>query len=149
MLKLNASYSKKVPAETEFSSKCFHASVEVELSDAITPEGIKAKIHETFELVRASVESEINSAPAQQRQAAPVNNQVPAQSRPFRGSSANSDAPASEKQFKLLFDLGNRSSVCVNDLARERFNVGGYAQLSKGQCSQLIDELVRLSDKAA
>ena len=147
MLKLNASYSKKVPAETEFSSKSFHASLEVELSDAITPEGIKAKIHETFELVRASVESEINGNT--QRQAAPVNQQAPAQSRPFRGNSANSDAPASEKQFKLLFDLGNRCGVRVNDLARERFNVGGYAQLNKSQCSQLIDELVRLSDKAA
>ena len=150
MLKLNASFSKKVPAETEFSSKCFHASVEVELSDGITPEGIKAKIRETFELVRASVESEINGAPVQQRQqAAPVNNQAPPQSRPFRGGSPNSDAPASDKQFKLLFDLGNRSGVRINDLARERFNVGGYAQLNKGQCSQLIDELVRLSDKAA
>jgi len=149
MLKLNASFSKKVPAETEFSSKSFHASLEVELSDAITPEGIKAKIHETFELVRASVESEINSVPVQQRQPEPVNHQNTPQSRPFRGGSANSDAPASDKQFKLLFDLGNRSGVRVNDLARERFNVGGYAQLSKGQCSQLIDELVRLSDKAA
>jgi len=149
MLKLNASYSKKVPAETEFSSKSFHASLEVELSDAITPEGIKAKIHETFELVRSSVESEINSVPAQQRQAPPVNNQAPAQSRPFRGNPANSDAPASDKQFKLLFDLGNRAGVRINDLVRERFNVGGYGQLSKGQCSQLIDELVRLSDKAA
>jgi len=149
MLKLNASFSKKVPAETEFSSKSFHASLEVELSDAITPEGIKAKIHETFELVRASVESEINSVPVQPRQPEPVNHQAPAQSRPFRGGSPNSDAPASDKQFKLLFDLGNRSGVRINDLARERFNVGGYAQLNKGQCSQLIDELVRLSDKAA
>jgi len=150
MLKLNASYSKKVPADTEFSSKSFHASLEVELSDAITPEGIKAKIHETFELVKASVESEINNTPTQQRQQQePPSRQNNTQSRPFRGNPANSDAPASEKQFKLLFDLGNRSGVRVNDLARERFNVGGYAQLSKGQCSQLIDELVRLSDKAA
>ena len=149
MLKLNASFSKKVPAETEFSSKCFHASVEVELSDAITPEGIKAKIRETFELVRASVESEINGAPAQQRQPEPVNRQNSPQSRPFRGNTTNSEAPASDKQFKLLFDLGNRAGVRINDLARERFNVGGYGQLSKGQCSQLIDELVRLSDKAA
>ena len=87
--------------------------------------------------------------PAQQRQAAPVNNQAPAQSRPFRGNPANSEAPASEKQFKLLFDLGNRCGVRINDLVRERFNVGGYANLTKGQCSQLIDELVRQSDKAA
>ena len=36
MLKLNASYSKKVPAEEEYSSQSFHASVEVELPDGLT-----------------------------------------------------------------------------------------------------------------
>ena len=35
MLKLNASYSKKVPAEEEYSSKSFHASVEVELATGL------------------------------------------------------------------------------------------------------------------
>ena len=33
MLKLNASYSKKVPAEGEYSSQSYHASIEVELPD--------------------------------------------------------------------------------------------------------------------
>ena len=35
MLKLNASYSKKVPADAEYSSQSFHASVEVELPDGL------------------------------------------------------------------------------------------------------------------
>ena len=148
MLKLNASYSKKVPADSEFSSQSYHASVEVELSDGITPEGIKSKIHETFELVRASVESELhgNAQPANRQD----NQRGNAPTRQFRGNNnARSDAPASDKQFKLLFDLGNRAGVRINDLARERFNIGNYNDLTKGQCSQLIDELVRLSDKAA
>ena len=38
MLKLNASYSKKVPAGEEYSSQSFHASVEVELPDGLTQE---------------------------------------------------------------------------------------------------------------
>jgi hypothetical protein len=29
MLKLNASYSKKIPADSQYSSQSFHASVEV------------------------------------------------------------------------------------------------------------------------
>ena len=33
MLKLNASYSKKVPAEGEYTSQSYHASIEVELPD--------------------------------------------------------------------------------------------------------------------
>ena len=33
MLKLNASYSKKVPADGEYTSQSYHASIEVELPD--------------------------------------------------------------------------------------------------------------------
>ena len=65
MLKLNASYSKKVPADTEYSSQSFHASVEVELPDGLTQDQLNAKIHETFDLVRASVEAELNENFAQ------------------------------------------------------------------------------------
>ena len=57
MLKLNASYSKKVPAGEEYSSQSYHASVEVELPDGLTQEQLQARIHETFDLVRNSVEA--------------------------------------------------------------------------------------------
>ena len=36
MLKLNASYSKKVPAGEEYSSQSYHTSVEVELPDGLS-----------------------------------------------------------------------------------------------------------------
>ncbi len=60
MLKLNASYSKKVPAGEEYSSQSFHASVEVELPDGLTQDQLQARIHETFDLVRNSVEAELH-----------------------------------------------------------------------------------------
>ena len=60
MLKLNASYSKKVPAEGEYSSQSYHASIEVELPDGLTQNQLNSKIHETFALVRDSVESELH-----------------------------------------------------------------------------------------
>ena len=142
MLKLNASYSKKVPAESDYSSKSYHASVEVELADSISPDGISEKIHETFELVRNAVENEINGVTAENHVR---NNATPKRQ---NGKSVN-DSLASDKQLKLLFDLANRGGVRVNDMARERFNVDNYAKLTKSQCSQLIDELVRLNDKAA
>ena len=56
MLKLNASYSKKVPAGEEYSSQSYHASVEVELPDGLTQDQLQSRIHETFDLVRNSVE---------------------------------------------------------------------------------------------
>ena len=66
MLKLNTSYSKKVPAESEYSSKSYHASIEMELPDGLTEAQIKERIHGTFDLVRETVETEIGSqAPRQ------------------------------------------------------------------------------------
>ena len=44
MLKLNASYSKKVPAEADYSSQQFHCQVEVELSDGLTQEQIQKRL---------------------------------------------------------------------------------------------------------
>ena len=60
MLKLNASYSKKIPAESDYSSQSYHASIEVELPDGLNSNQLHEKIHETFDLVRNSVESELH-----------------------------------------------------------------------------------------
>ncbi len=68
MLKLNASYSKKVPAEAEYSSQQYHCQVEVELPDGLTQDQIQGRIHETFIMVRDSVEAELQTA----RQTAPA-----------------------------------------------------------------------------
>ena len=80
MLKLNASYSKKVPADTEYSSQSYHASVEVELPDGLTPEQLNARIHETFAMVRDSVESELHGnavrQPSVPRQTLPPQHQT-------------------------------------------------------------------------
>ena len=67
MLKLNASYSKKVPADGEYTSQSYHASIEVELPAGLSSEQLNGKIHETFEMVRNSVEAELHgNIPAQQ-----------------------------------------------------------------------------------
>ena len=44
MLKLNAAYSKKVPAEGEYTSQSYHASIEVELPDGLSQEQLNDKI---------------------------------------------------------------------------------------------------------
>ena len=41
MLKLNASYSKKVPAESEYSSQQYHCQIEVELPDGLNPQQLQ------------------------------------------------------------------------------------------------------------
>ena len=134
MLKLNTSYSKKVPAETEYSSKSYHASIEMELPDGLSEQQIKDRIHGVFDLVRTTVEMEIGSqAP---RQAAPSGN-APRQS----GPPAHIDY-ASAKQIKYLLDLGRQYGMTPGDLAA-RAGARSVDELTRQQCSKLIDSLGR------
>ena len=145
MLKLNASYSKKVPADTEYSSQSYHASVEVELPDGLTPEQLNAKIRETFALVRDSVETELHSEPANTQNSnvppLPIPPAQPQQSKPgYSRNGKASDTPASPKQIKFLLDLARQNGYTAEQL-KARFNVPALESLTKTQCSRAIDEL--------
>ena len=142
MLKLNASYSKKVPAEGEYSSQSYHASIEVELPDGLTPDQLNSKIHETFALVRNSVESELHGGNAvthtlvQQEQ--PRSNQQGYP--PARNNQApTSDAPASPKQISYLLSLASKRGITPSQIAAQQ-NVANIDQLSRRQCSALIEQ---------
>jgi len=154
MLKLNASYSKKVPADSEYSSQSFHASVEVELPDGLSQDQLNAKIHETFDLVRASVEAELNEncAPHQpallpQENTANAPQMPPAQPQQNKTGyrKPTPDVPASPKQVKYLLDLARQYGVSPDQI-KAKFNVPALESLTKTQCSRAIDEL---SGKAA
>ena len=158
MLKLNASYSKKVPADSQYSSQSYHASVEVELPDGLSHEELDARIHETFALVRDSVESELHGNAVQQPSQP---SQTPnSQSQPGlydntpqnasklaygKKNGTTSDALASPKQVKYLLDLARQYGVSPDQI-KAKFNVPALESLSKTQCSRAIDEL---SGKAA
>ena len=129
MLKLNASYSKKVPAETEYSSQSYHASIEVEIPDGLTAEQLQNRIHETFDLVRNSVETELhggNCTTVQQRPQSPQ-------------SYSGGKGPASPKQIKYLLDLARDAHVTPQQIAA-RFRVNSVEELSRNQCSLAINE---------
>lgn len=139
MLKLNASYSKKVPAGEEYSSQSYHASIEVELPDGLSGEQLQTRIHQTFDLVRNSVEAELHG-------------QNTAQYGDFEGRSApkhdhqgnrtgavKNDAPASSKQLSYLLDLARQRGVTVQQIAA-RFQVADIRHLTKQQCSSQLNE---------
>ena len=131
MLKLNASYSKKVPAEGEYTSQSYHASIEVELPDGLSQEQLNGKIHETFALVKESVEAELSEKiPARQGDNAPQNTA----NQPVQGST-----PASPKQINYLLSLASRRGVTPQQIAAQN-NVASVDQLSKKQCSALIEQ---------
>ena len=141
MLKLNTSFSKKIPGDVQFSSKSFHASVEIELPDGLSPQQLQDRIHQTFQLVRNSVETELGSGnggapetPPQQNNAA----SIPAQN--GNGGNGKKTGPASEKQIKYLIDLVafNGADIAVY---LKRYGVSSAYDLTRDACSKLIDEI--------
>ena len=136
MLKLNASYSKKVPTSEQFSSQSYHCSVEVELSDAATPEQLQAKIHDTFALVRDAVESELHGKSAAKPEPA---------AQTAKPESAKPDtAKASNKQVKYLLDLAKGKGLtltALNARVQDRFKVETVYELARKDASKLVDEL--------
>ena len=136
MLKLNASYSKKVPTSEQFSSQSYHCSVEVELSDAATPEQLQAKIHDTFALVRDAVETELHGKPA----AKPEPAAQTAKAEPAKPDTAK----ASNKQVKYLLDLAKGNGLtltALNARVQDRFKVETVYDLGRKDASKLVDEL--------
>ena len=133
MLKLNASYSKKVPAEGEYTSQSYHASIEVELPDGLNSEQLNSKIHETFALVRNSVEAELHGAtPA----VTVTTTQATPQSGNYKGRS--NDVPASPKQIKFMLDLARNMGITPAQIAAQH-GVATVEQLSRKQCSDIIN----------
>ena len=169
MLKLTASYSKKVPvAGADYSSQSYHAAVELEIPDGQSPEQLQARIRQTFEMVRSSVENELHNghSPAVPVETAPV----PAKEKPAESASAgnNGSAPAangngngspvqkaSGKQIKFLSDLAVKHQLDLKELdalAQREFKVAGCNDLTRKQASDFIDrfqQIVEASRRAA
>jgi len=136
MLKLSASYSKKVPAGEEFSSQSFHCAVEVELPDGLSREELDKRIHETFGLVKYSVDTELASVNANGfGTPAPRAQQFPAQN-------ARKQQPASARQLSYLCDIAARNGMSPGELEAEiasRFGVRALNQLTREDASHMIE----------
>ena len=147
MLKLNASFSKKVPAEVEFSSKGYSATIEIELPDGLTQQQLQGRIHDTFELVRSSVENEINGIAETVNTVqtpAPVNSNT----KPYQNNNSNNSnytqknnksvGLASPKQVKYLSDLARTGNIPLNGYL-ENYGHTKVSELDRQQCSYLIN----------
>lgn len=144
MLKAIVSYSKKVPAETEFSSQGYSLSLETEIPEH-DPAAIHARLSETFQLVKGQVEQELaNGNGKQPGLDDPGSNTVPL-------PPSRSNGKATNRQVKFITDLANRQGIALSDLnsrIRERFSVDGLYDLDKKQASAVLDEL-KATKKAA
>ena len=159
MLKLNAAYSKKVPAEGQYSSQSYHCTIEVELPDGLSPQQLQEKVHGVFDFVRNSVETELHNAASAQQTAHPAqppvqqvqqyydpqqNYQQPQQSQPpYQPNQGpqyrNSNAAASPKQVNYLLSLAKRAGWTVQQIL-QRCQIPNIEAIPARVCSQLIQE---------
>ena len=150
MLKVCTSYSKKVPTDQQYSSQQFHASVEVELSDALSPEQLQERIHQTFTVVRNTVESEISgngngnghgdSAPAPTSRLGGFH--VPTGDK----TNGNGNGKASNAQIKYMTSLATEQDIrlsALNAYCQDNYKVDSIYDLTKKQASELVDSLKR------
>ena len=138
MLKLNAAYSKKVPTQEKFSSQSYLASVEVELPHGMSATELKNKIHDTFELVRESVENEIAGGRASR----------PALRHPNAGNRVQGERreplKATNNQIGYILKLAQHQGkglAEVNEMASELYRVASIYELTRRDASSLLDQL--------
>lgn len=150
MLKVCSSYSKKIPGDAQYSSQQFHASVEIELSDALSPEQLQERIHQTFTVVRNTVESEISgngngnghgeSSPAPASRLGGFH--VPVGDK----TNGNGNGKASNAQIKYMTSLATEQDIrlsALNAYCQDNYKVESIYDLTKKQASELVDSLKR------
>ena len=145
MLKAIVSYSKKIPVpDSEYSSQGYSLSLETEVPES-DPAAIQARLHQTFDMVKTSVEQELANGNGQARAPAPP------QAAPTR-TPARTGEKASNKQIKFLTDLATQRGQSLSDLnadVQRRFGVDGIYDLTRRDASLLLDELNGSQRKAA
>jgi hypothetical protein len=150
MLKLNIGLSRKVGAENYGSrGASLHIELEAESSLVADPEKLRERIRQMFNLIRASLDEELNGhGHGDLRSNANGNGQQPAkavngngQRQTSAGNGSAKGRTATTSQVRAIRAIANRVGVDLPELLRERFHVGRADDLSIGDASTLIDEL--------
>ncbi len=148
MIKLHASYSKKIPAESQYSSKSFHAALEVEVSDDISRDGVRLqeKLRSLWLDLQDAVEAQIQESNG---------NGASSREQPSSESSPNGQDSASSKQVNYLMFLARRAKGWglpeLQNFVKTRVGDVGLYEMSKQDASMLIEEFraMKPADSAA
>ena len=154
MLKINISFSKKIPGPEQYSSLSFHGSMERELSDGLSGQQIQEAFAKSYALLETTVENEISrycGEPVHQAPPAPPPppQQVP-RAQPQAQHRGNSQRPqqgasmVTESQLKFLNRLAAERGMTQQQMRADlvqRFNIERVEKLSKQEASRYIEEI--------
>ena len=153
-LKLNVGGSKKV-GEANYGSRGASVNVEMELDSSLVndPHKLQERIRQLFGLVRTSLAEELNgngngsNGPSSQSTHDPGHEQRNGGYGNGSSSQSNPPRPATQSQVKAIFAIARAQKLNVQQLLRERFNVGRPDDLTIKEASQLIDSLKSSPDQ--
>ncbi len=137
MIKLHAAYSKKVPADEQYSSKSFHASLEVEVADDVAKDGgkLQSRLRALWSDLEKAVEAQIVQSNG---------NGAPSPRQDSSSGPENGDDRASPRQINYLTLLARRAKgwglAELETHLKSRFGNGGVYELGKSEASMLIEE---------
>jgi len=149
MLKAILCYSKKIPIPDQaFSSQSYHLSLETEIAEGLGQDKIQQKIHDTFELVKTSVEQELQAGRGQKDAVPVVGNKADGERSTFAAGKATN------RQIKFVLDLcrDRDRPISLNELnaqVKQLYGVDSLYSLSKADASKLVESLKRDQRKAA
>jgi len=144
MIKLQVTYTKKVPGPEQYSSQGYHVGIETEVSDDAVkdPQGMRERLASMFQEARRSIEEEIaNDRSTQPHQ----------EVHPRFPSNGNNDRPVvrdngeliSPKQMNFLLSLSSRQHGMtveqLNAYAGQEVGIDNVRELTKKQASALIE----------
>lgn len=160
MLKINISFSKKIPGPEQYSSLSFHGSMERELSDGLSGQQIQEAFAKSYALLETTVENEIvrycgseqvppQAAPAPEPPPRPAPRPQQPQGQQRRGNyqqrpQGQGASMITESQLKFLNRLAAERGFTQQQIRAEisqRFHIERMEQLSKQEASHFIEEL--------
>lgn len=171
-MKLNVGLSRKV-GEPNYGSRGATVNLELEIDSTLVaePDRLQERIRELFGLAKASIDEELQTAPAQpgpdaQRsngRAAENPRQQHATGRNGASRSAtngnrsngngrqptNNPPPATASQIRALHAIANRQGLNLEAVLQDRFDISDAATLTVAEASQMIDELNATNTAAA
>jgi hypothetical protein len=140
--------SRKV-GEPNYGSRGASVQLEVELDSGVidAPDRLRERIRQLFQLTRAAVEEELQSAPRRGvgKGTGQVNGAKPpgAAARRSQGAGGDPDRPATALQVRALHAAAAREEVNLSGLLQQRFGVELPDQLTISDASDLLDEIRR------
>lgn len=148
MIKLNISFSKKIPGSAEYSSDGFLCALESEVSDSAlnNPNELRQRMLYLWSEAKKSVEDQIVGN-GRALAAAPVPAAAPASATPEPTQKPkNGDQPATTKQTKYLLNLAQREHgmkiADLRDYLKRTVGIEDPHKLTKAQASTVIEALV-------